>query len=185
MVKKLLKSSKISWHSSFYATGFYLLLGLVCISATFLILQTTNLIQGIVATLFLIIFCLLLTYKFPQYWYLVAIFLGVIITLCFINQRTSELEIREPILIYSDQVKVSDNFFYGEGKIGKNKVLVNGSANKSFEKELNKYHVVYLVNYKAKVETIMPATNPGEFDYQKYYRSKKIRERVKLESYQI
>ena len=31
----------------------------------------------------------------------------------------------------------------------------------------------------------MPATNPGEFDYQKYYRSKKIRERVKLESYQI
>lgn len=184
-MKKLLKSSKISWHSSFYATGFYLLLGLVCISATFLILQTTNLIQGIVATLFLIIFCLLLTYKFPQYWYLVAIFLGVIITLCFINQRTSELEIREPILIYSDQVKVSDNFFYGEGKIGKNKVLVNGSANKSFEKELNKYHVVYLVNYKAKVETIMPATNPGEFDYQKYYRSKKIRERVKLESYQI
>ena len=122
MVKKLLKSSKISWHSSFYATGFYLLLGLGCISATFLILQTTHLIQGIVATLFLIIFCLLLIYKFPQYWHLVAIFLGVIITLCFINQRTSELEIGEPILIYSDQVKVSDNFFYGEGKIGKNKL---------------------------------------------------------------
>ena len=77
-------------------------------------------------------------------------------------------------------MKVSDNFFYGEGKIGKNKVLVNGSANKSFEKELNKYHAVYLVNYKAKVETIMPATNPGEFDYQNIIAVKKSGKELSL-----
>lgn len=184
-MKRLLKSSKISWHSSFYAPGFYLLLGLSCISVTFIVLQATSFAQVFVAVLFLIIFCSLLIYKFPQYWHLIAIFLGVVITLCFINQRINELKIGEPIRIYSDQVKVSDNFFYGEGKLEKNKVLISGTANKSFEKELNKYHAIYLVNYKAKVETIMPATNPGEFDYQKYYRSKKIRKRVKLESYQI
>ena len=152
---------------------------------TFIVLQATSFAQVFVAVLFLIIFCSLLIYKFPQYWHLIAIFLGVVITLCFINQRINELKIGEPIRIYSDQVKVSDNFFYGEGKLEKNKVLISGTANKSFEKELNKYHAIYLVNYKAKVETIMPATNPGEFDYQKYYRSKKIRKRVKLESYQI
>ena len=77
-------------------------------------------------------------------------------------------------------MKVSDQFFYGEGRIEKNKVLVSGSINKSLEKELNHFGGCYLVNYKAKVEKIMPATNPGEFDYQKYYRSKKIKERVKL-----
>lgn len=68
---------------------------------------------------------------------------------------------------------MSDQFFYGEGRIGKNKVLISGSINKSLEKELNRFGGCYLVNYKAKVEQIMPATNPGEFDYQKYYRSKK------------
>lgn len=127
----------------------------------------------------------MLIYKFPQYRQLLVLFLGIISLITLLNQQTSETKIGEPIQIYSDQVKVSDQFFYGEGRIGKNKVLISGSINKSLEKELNRFGGCYLVNYKAKVEQIMPATNPGEFDYQKYYRSKKIRERAKLESYEL
>lgn len=50
---------------------------------------------------------------------------------------------------------------------------------------MNRYHVCYLFDYKAKVENIMPPTNPGEFNYQKYYRSKKISKRLKLDNYRI
>ena len=184
-MKRLLKSLKINWLSSFYAPGFYLLLSLGCISVTFLILQATSFAQRVVAVIFLLFFCFLLIYKFPQYRQLLVLFLGIISLITLLNQQTSETKIGEPIQIYSDQVKVSDQFFYGEGRIGKNKVLISGSINKSLEKELNRFEGCYLVNYKAKVEQIMPATNPGEFDYQKYYRSKKIRERVKLESYEL
>ena len=184
-MKRLLKSLKINWLSSFYAPGFYLLLSLGCISVTFLILQATSFAQRVVAVIFLLFFCFLLIYKFSQYRQLLVLFLGIISLITLLNQQTSETKIGKPIQIYSDQVKVSDQFFYGEGRIGKNKVLISGSINKSLEKELNRFGGCYLVNYKAKVEQIMPATNPGEFDYQKYYRSKKIRERVKLESYEL
>lgn len=184
-MKRLLKSSKISWHFSFYAAGFYLLLSLGCITITFLILQATKFSQLAIGIILLSIFFLLILYKFPQYKQLTILVLGIMTALSFVSQKTSKFKVGEPILIYSDQIKVSDNFFYGEGKVGKNKILISGNANKSFQKDLNKYPAVYLVNYKAKAENIMPATNPGEFDYQKYYRSKKISERVKLDTYQL
>ena len=184
-MKRLLKSLKINWRSSFYAPGFYLLLSLGCISVTFLILQTTVFAQRVVAIIFLFFFCLLLIYKFPQYKQLVVLVLGLTSFITLFNQQMSETKIGEPIKIYSDQVKVNDGFFYGEGKIGKNKVLISGSMNTSLQKELNRSGGCYLTNYKAKVEKIMPATNPGEFDYQKYYRSKKMRERVKVENYEL
>ena len=150
-MKRLLKSSKINWRSSFYAPGFYLLLSWGCISVTFLILQTTTFVQRVVAVIFLLFFCFLLIYKFPQYRQLLVLFLGIISLITLLNQQTSETKIGEPIQIYSDQVKVSDQFFYGEGRIGKNKVLISGSINKSLEKELNRFGGCHLVNYKAKV----------------------------------
>lgn len=184
-MKRLLKNSKINWRSSFYAPGFYLLLSLGCISVTFIILQTTTFSQVIVGIIFLSFFFLLLIYKFSEYRPLIFVFLGLVGIVSFVHQKPKELNLEGPIQIYSDQIQIKDNFFYGEGKLGKNKVLISGSIDNSFEKKLNKYHTCYLVDYRAKVEQIMPATNPGEFDYQKYYRSKKIRERVKLENYQI
>ena len=184
-MKKLLKSLKINWHSSFYTPGFYLLLSLGCISVTFLILQTETFFQIIVSLIFIIVFYALLIYKFPQYRQLVILVLGIFSFFSLVNRKTNELEIGKPIRVYSDQVNVKDNFFYGEGKLGKNKVLISGRVNKSFEKNLNKYKSVYLVNYKVNVEEIMPATNPGEFNYQKYYRSKKINKKIKLDSFQF
>ena len=106
-MKRLLKSLKINWLSSFYAPGFYLLLSLGCISVTFLILQATYFAQRVVAVIFLLFFCFLLIYKFPQYRQLLGLFLGIISLITLLNQQTSETKIGEPIQIYSDQVKVS------------------------------------------------------------------------------
>ncbi|MEB3364398.1 hypothetical protein SDC49_14685 [Lactobacillus sp. R2/2] len=82
-------------------------------------------------------------------------------------------------------MKISDDWFTVEGQTAGSKILVSGKLSSSQLKQLNYGYKVILHDLSGEVNPIEPASNYGEFDQQKYYRSKKITQQVNLTSFKI
>ncbi|MBP2057776.1 competence protein ComEC [Lactobacillus colini] len=87
--------------------------------------------------------------------------------------------------ITCDQIKISDHFLSGEACLGKQRVLISLKTNSELERLIKSGKSLYLANLKADISQVEPATNPGEFDFAQYYKSKKINYRLKISNYRI
>lgn len=179
--------SKINWKYKLCSPGFLLLTALLLIDLSFLFYQCNEKLQKLVT---LIIAGYLLFLLFKKYCALKWLVL-ILIAFCFINMhfnnknKNISLDKDSIIKIYSDQIKIKDGWMSATGNIGKSRILISANVTKDDEHLLNKGQSVFLTNVSGDVTKIDPATNYGEFDYRKFYASKSISQRVKLQSYEI
>jgi len=182
-----LQLSKINWKYKLCSPGFLLLTALLLIDLSFLFYQCNEKLQKLVT---LIIAGYLLFLLFKKYCALKWLVL-ILIAFCFINMhfnnknKNISLDKDSIIKIYSDQIKIKDGWMSATGNIGKSRILISANVTKDDEHLLNKGQSVFLTNVSGDVTKIDPATNYGEFDYRKFYASKSISQRVKLQSYEI
>lgn len=96
------------------------------------------------------------------------------------KKQLVKLDLNQPLKVHCDQVKINNHYLTGEAKIGKHKVLIGMKTNSEIEKSLKKGASFYLSDLEAEVSQVERATNPGEFDFAKYYEGQKIKYRLKI-----
>ena len=140
-------------------------------------------------TCLLIVFYLgfLLLFKFNSLkWLIFIILLATIFGFHSDMSKTNfALKPNTAITFFPDKMKISDDWFTVEGQTAGSKILVSGKLSSSQLKQLNYGYKVILHDLSGEVNPIEPASNYGEFDQQKYYRSKKITQQVNLTSFKI
>lgn len=187
-MKKLLQLSKINWKFKIFDAGYFFLLSLLLITATFIAFQAHTSLKKLLGLSFIIYLLILLLKKYQDLFILtILVFLIFTARLC-ISQKNEQLVINENtvINIYPDQIKIKDDWFSGIGRTDNNKIiLLSGKVTQEQKRVLTLGNRVAISNLTYEVEKIMPATNIGEFDSQKYYAAKQIKEKIKLKSFKI
>ena len=180
--------SKINWKFKIFDAGYFFLLSLLLITATFIAFQAHTSLKKLLGLSFIIYLLILLLKKYQDLFILtILVFLIFTARLC-ISQKNEQLVINENtvINIYPDQIKIKDDWFSGIGRTDNNKIiLLSGKVTQEQKRVLTLGNRVAISNLTYEVEKIMPATNIGEFDSQKYYAAKQIKEKIKLKSFKI
>lgn len=181
-----MRSLKINWNCNYFQPGFIFLIAVFCIILSFLVFQAQKTEHYILGIIFFIYLCCLILYKFSELkigmLMVVAIF-GIFAY--YQEQQVMKLNLNAPLKVNCDKVKITDNFLFGEAKLGKHKVLISLKSDREIERLIKKGESFYLTNLQMEIGEIDKATSPGEFDFAKYYESKKIKYHLKISSYRI
>lgn len=182
-----MQPSKTNWKFEVLQPGFFLLTALFLVDLTFLIYQCSTVVQKITCLLLAFYLIGLLFHKYHNLkWLISFVFLLAVIIFNKNNQYSAvTLNNISEIKIYPDELKINDNWFSGEGRVANGKVLVSGTLTDRQVNQIMLGHELTLTNIKGKIAALPPATNYGQFDIQKYYYGKNIRQQVKLESCNI
>lgn len=143
--------------------------------------------KKIICCLFLGYFSCLLLKKYSANIKTIILLVALFLSVALFNKRvaSSKLELTSQIKIYPDQIQIRDDYLTGIGYVKDEKVLISGKIAKAQEKVIQKGFPVVLTQINGECTLIEPATNIGEFDYRKYYSSKRITQQIKFTSAQI
>src|SRR5699024_11237239 len=84
-----------------------------------------------------------------------------------------------------DQVRIKDDYLTGVGNFAQGKILISGKVTDA-QKELLKHgNPVLVTEINGECNSIEPATNIGEFNFQNYYQAKQIYQKLKYSSCQM
>jgi competence protein ComEC len=182
-----LQPSKINWKSKLFSPGFFLLTALLLVDLSFLIYQSNAKLQKLTAIIIAAYLLFLLLRKYNTLKFIVFGLLAVGFISVNLNNRKDAFSLKEDtvIKVYPDQVKLKDGWMSATGSAGKDKILVSGNVSKDDEKLIEQGRTLFLTNIAGDVTEITPATNYGEFDYRKYYASKNISQKIKLQHYDL
>lgn len=185
MATRPLPRSKTSLRSSL-ESGFYFLLGLLLVGLSGLVYaQAVSLkIASLVTFLYL---AWLIKHKYPASFFIafLAVLVMAGIFICDRQEKAFQLEENTAILLYPDEVKVSDNWLSGKGHCQGQKVSLYGPGKNDLEAALAQGQAVYLTQIEGEVKEAEPATNPGQFDYRRYAYSQHLAGQVKVTNYQL
>lgn len=182
-----MQPSKISLLSRICQPGFLLIAALLLTDLSFLVYQAKTTSQKVVVLLIAGYLSILLLKKYAKLKWIVIglILLGV---LCInLAKKPKQIELNEQtcVQIYPDQVKISDNWLSGIGKVGNNKLAVAGKITDEQERLLNTGESILLTKISGEISEIEAATNLGQFNYKKYYEAKNIYQQVKFKSCEL
>ena len=181
-----MKSSKINWLYNYLTPGYLFLNGILIAITSFWFFQATTFTQHLVGISLIIYGLFLIWIKYSNLKYFSFFILLVFIMLGFKQkQMPRSFNLAQPLVVYPDQLKVKENYASGQAKSGNSKVLVSMPITPNLKKVINKKEAFILHNLSGQVTKIEPATNLGQFDYQKYYAGQGIYERVILKNYQV
>ncbi len=182
-----MQPSKINWKSKLFSPGFFLLTALLLVDLSFLIYQSNAKLQKLTAIIIAAYLLFLLLRKYNTLKFIVFGLLAVGFISVNLNNRKDAFSLKEDtvIKVYPDQVKLKDGWMSATGSAGKDKILVSGNVSKDDEKLIEQGRTLFLTNIAGDVTEITPATNYGEFDYRKYYASKNISQKIKLQHYDL
>lgn len=179
--------SKINWLSKIGQNGFLLILALAMTSFSYLIFQAKTINQKAVTLICVLYFCFLLLKKYIKQITFVTVIFLIFSLLIFMDQKEKNVVLNRAtvVRIWPDQIKVKDDWLSGQGQIGRQKILVAGKVNDKQLHTLNSGRDILLSEIEGELNEIEPATNLGEFDYQHYYATKKIKLRLKFQSCKV
>ncbi|KRM37188.1 hypothetical protein FC39_GL000296 [Lactobacillus hamsteri DSM 5661 = JCM 6256] len=143
--------------------------------------------QRFVVITIVIYLIFLLLKKYSNFKYAISILIALF---CFILWRSSQnqclnLTDRTIFKAYPDEIKIKDDWFSGVGVADGQKVLISGKISKEDQRLIKKGYPLMFFNINGDLSKIDPATNIGEFDFQKYYAAKRIFQRVKFKSFRM
>ena len=178
---------KTNWKFDILKPGFFLVLALLLVDLSFLYYQCNTLMQRLVCLLIASYLSYLLFYKFNSLKWFSLVVLCVTFFVTYIDKKQTNFTIRPRsiIVFYPDQVEIFDDWFTVDGQAAGGKIKVSGKINSSQIKQLKLGYKVVLYNLAGDVNPIAPASNYGQFDLQRFYRSKNITQEVKLTSYKV
>lgn len=183
---KHLKNLKISWKSSLENPGFLLILGLILTALSFLFFQADSLIKLILNLVICLYFVTLLFFRFPKLKVVIISILAVyVLIICLKKNQNLKPNFSQPILIYSDQIKENDGFITGTGEINSKKIVFSLKENVLIRDKIKKNESFYINTSSQEISRIKEATNPGEFDFKKYYYAKDIEYKTKIISFEV
>ncbi|KRL91318.1 competence protein ComEC [Lactobacillus kalixensis DSM 16043] len=149
--------------------------------------QAKNNLQKLTAIVFLLYCIFLIIKKYSWFNLAVVVLILTFGMLSYFDQKTTDIQLTDQtqILVYPDEVKIEDGWLSGIGKTEQGKVTIAGNVKDDQNQYFADGNPVILSHITGEIETISPATNCGEFDYQKYYAGKKIFQRIKIKSCQF
>lgn len=144
-------------------------------------------VQKIVALFFLGYFLLLLVQKYRVSLKIVSLIVGAFLLLIFLSKSKTNFVLTQQsqLRIYPDQVRIKDDYLTGVGNFAQGKILISGKVTDA-QKELLKHgNPILVTEINGECNSIEPATNIGEFNFQNYYQAKQIYQKLKYSSCQI
>ena len=181
-----MRALKINWLFK-NEVGFYLITALLLITISFLAFSCTTMVQKIVALFFLDYFLLLLVQKYRVSLKIVSLIVGAFLLLIFLSKPKTNFVLTQQsqLRIYPDQVRIKDDYLTGVGNFAQGKILIGGKVTDA-QKELLKHgNPILVTEINGECNSIEPATNIGEFNFQNYYQAKQIYQKLKYSSCQI
>ena len=175
---------EVNWKSKILTPGFLLLVSLLLADINFGLSQSITPLQWLFCLVIALYLVFLLFHKHRQTSCLVFLVLFVALISFAINQNQQNFSLKNSsvVTIYPDQIKVSGNRMFGQGKADGKSVLVSTKISQMQKKELLYGYSLYLSHLQGEVKEIEPATNYGQFDAKKYYLSKNIKQKIELEN---
>ncbi|QNQ82432.1 DNA internalization-related competence protein ComEC/Rec2 [Lactobacillus sp. PV037] len=176
-----MKSSKINWNYEFLRPGYLLLISITCIIISLIVFQAHTWGQFVVSGILLLYLGGLIKYKYrvAKGW---IIILGCVF-LCLINKNNFDNQgIGNRLFIYPDEVSITDHYLSGQISDGKNTFLVGMKTASGLEEAIKQGLPLVLSEVNLEKEEIDQETNFGQFDFRKYYQTKKIKYRLKVVS---
>ncbi|WEV71551.1 DNA internalization-related competence protein ComEC/Rec2 [Lactobacillus sp. ESL0785] len=179
--------SKTNWQYKLFTPGFLLLLALLLVDLSFLIYQSYGYPEQICSGLIAGYLAYLLLTKYTDLKWLICIILVIGLLDVHLHQSKTTFTITDnaAIKLYPDQIKLTDNWLSAIGEVSDGKILVSLPVTSNQVKQINQGHTIYLTALTGQVESIMSATNYGQFDSRQYYAGKNIYQQAKLKSCQI
>lgn len=174
---------KTSWNSSF-KPGFYFLLGLVLTTLSFLLYQASDIYQKIILWGLLLYFFSLILKKYQPACLILSLVIASFLFLVKVDQKSNTFTLNSAttLQIYPDEVTIKDDYLTGIAHATSGSILVGIKPDATLKQAIKAGKNVLLTNLTGEVSEIETPTNFGQFDYRKYYASKKIFQRVKLKT---
>lgn len=178
---------RINWLFKILVPGYLFILASALIAEAYLFSVTVFWQEIIIAGLIAYLFILLIKkYKNLLLFstLICSLFAGIFY---FKNQiNISSIDQESLIKIYPDQIRIQDDWLSGKAFLNnKESILIKGKINKNVKKQLESGSTIIIDKIKGDINQIEPATNPGEFNYQKYYESKGILQQIKLSQFNL
>lgn len=187
METRHLRRLKINLKFSVLEPGLLLLTAFLLVDCSFLLHQCTTIMAKVTTALLAIYLFGLLIAKYHKLVFLVLLLIISFLIANWFTAQPSHLSLTENsvIKLYPDEIKLNDGWLSGQGTLNGGKILVTAKLNQEQIWEVKQGKTIWLMNLQGEVNSIEPATNYGQYDVQKYYASKKIWQKVKLEACKI
>jgi competence protein ComEC len=173
LVRKPSPVSKISWH---YKPGLFFWLGLLMMLAAFVLIVASNFWQKIIGYLILGGGLLFAVSKFRSPWLLLSV---ILLGGSLHYHQIVQLQPEQPLIIYPDEIEVTDHFMHGLARQDQLQVRIYGKVDAETE-HLLKHGAIKLSNWEGEVSKIQPPRNRAQFNYRRYSLSQGIADQVKL-----
>lgn len=164
-----MQHSKINWLFKLVSPGLLLITSLALVCESFLLYQAKNNLQKLTAIVFLLYCIFLIIKKYSWFNLAVVVLILTFGMLSYFDQKTTDIQLTDQtqILVYPDEVKIEDGWLSGIGKTEQGKVTIAGNVKDDQNQYFADGNPVILSHITGEIETISPATNCGEFGYQK------------------
>ncbi|WP_374211465.1 DNA internalization-related competence protein ComEC/Rec2 [Lactobacillus sp. ESL0791] len=178
---------KTTWKSDCTSPGLFALIAFLLAALSCLLFQSSTLWQKLLCLSFGGYVLFLLAKKYSRLiWMLSGILIVFVIAAGFqAKPQRVVLTADTVIKVYPDEVKCSDDWLSGTGYVGKRKILFSATVTPQERKTVRSGKILFLKDLSGEIDPIEPATNYGQFDYQKFYAGKNIFQKIKLKSFRL
>lgn len=182
-----MQHSRTNWLFNLLRPGYFSILAFCLVLLSLGIFQASKLEQKAIIIGLLSYLGYLLFKKYRSLLLIAISFAAIFLAISF-DQPTAEtpnFNQQTSVSIYPDQVKVKDDWLTGIGKGKEGRFLLAGKITKEQKKIIQTGYPLLLSDFNGECARIDPATNLGEFNYQRFYEGKNIFYRIKFKSVKI
>lgn len=166
--------------------GQFVILSLLSLAIVFLINERSFFNQVLFLLTFIILISLLVIKKIRYVWLILPLF---IIFLGFLNEfkvaHFPSPKIGDAITIGIDELKIKDDFAFGEATLGNQTILVSFSDQEQVKKLRGQKRDFTIKIQKFEEIPIKFATNKSEFDLKSYFRHRQITKQIQIEQFDL
>lgn len=179
--------SRINWLFKYCQLGLLFLSSLVLVAVSFYFYQAKTDAQKVVVIAIIAYLLFLVVKKYSNFKYQLGILTAVFCFFIWKSNQNNEIVLKDTTIFtaYPDELKIKDDWFSGISNTENGKILISGKISDRDQELIKIGYPVKFTNINGDLSKIDPATNLGEFDYQKYYAAKGIFQKVKMQSYKI
>ncbi|MGO2722237.1 MAG: DNA internalization-related competence protein ComEC/Rec2 [Lactobacillus sp.] len=172
---------KINWQFDWLVPGYLFLLACYAVGLSLALFLAHNWQQYLLALLGIAYLGSLLLFKFKSFLPVIIVTLFLVFSWYHHKQAyVPNLATIRQVKIYADQIKIKDHWLSGVGNTPQGQVLLGGKVTPAVSTQFQLGKSVLLTQLAGEVESIMPASNRGQFDTKRYYATKGIGAKLTL-----